>query len=99
MIYMFMFVTSDLEIFIQQRYKIKGQLEAESVRVDIIPDIIEVTGENVNTDILEMYFQGVRSGGGREKEVEWIKIVDDGVAHVKFVSTEGMYNNSLKQLM
>ena len=57
--------------------------------------IIEVTGENVsNTDVLEMYFQGVKSGGGREKDVEWIRHVDDGVVHVKFTSTEGMYNSN-----
>ena len=72
--------------------------DTKSVRVDIIPDIIEVTGENVNTDVLEMYFQGAKSGGGREKDVEWIRNIDDGVVHVKFVSTEGMYNISLKQL-
>ena len=57
--------------------------------------IIEVTGENIsNTDVLEMYFQGVKSGGGKEKEVEWIRHVDDGVVHVKFTSTEGMYNSN-----
>ena len=115
--YTCVFMTSDLESFIQQRHKIKGQLveitvseelpqleeedddDTKSVQVDIIPDIIEVTGENLNnTDVLEMYFQGVKSGGGREKEVEWIRNIDDGVVHVKFISTEGMYNISLKQL-
>ena len=57
---------------------------------NIIPDIIEVTGEDIsNTERLEIYFQGVHSGGKREKEVEWIKYVDEGVVHVKFLSSEG----------
>ena len=57
---------------------------------DIIPNTIEVTGEDVsNTEVLELYFQGVQSGGKREKEVEWIKHVDEGVVHVKFLSSEG----------
>ena len=95
-------MTSDLESFIHQTHKIKGRLveitvSEELPQLDIIPDIIEVTGENVNTDVLEMYFQGAKSGGGREKDVEWIRNIDDGVVHVKFVSTEGMYNISLKQ--
>ena len=65
--------------------------DTEFVRDNIISDIIEVTGENVNNDVLEMYFQGVKSGGGREKEGEWIRHIDDGVVHVKFASTEGMH--------
>ena len=61
-----------------------------SLADDIIPDTIEVTGENIsNTDLLEIYFQGTNSGGKREKEVEWIKRVDKGVVHVKFLSSEG----------
>ena len=57
---------------------------------DIIPDTIEVTGEDIsNAEVLELYFQGVTSGGKREKEVEWINCVDDGVVHVKFLSSKG----------
>ena len=57
---------------------------------DIIPDAIEVIGEDVsNTEILELYFQGVQSGGKREKVVEWIQYVDEGIVHVNFLSSEG----------
>ena len=56
---------------------------------DIIPDTIEVTGDISNVEVLELYFQGVTSGGNREKVVEWIKHVDKGIVHVKFLSSEG----------
>ena len=69
--------------------------DAKPVKDSIIPDTIEVTGEDVsNTAVLEMYFQGLKSGGGRDKEVEWIKCVAEGVVHIKFSSTEGTYDIS-----
>ena len=59
----------------------------------IIPDLIEVTGaDGMNNDLLEMYFEGKRSGGGREKEVEWIEDVGDGVIHVKFSEAKGTHS-------
>ena len=88
-----------MEIIVSEEVPQPVEKDDESTKDNIIPDIIEVTGEDVNTAVLEMYFQGVKSGGGREKEVEWIKHVDDGVVHVTFVSTEGMYNISLTPLM
>ena len=91
-----------MEIIVSEEVPQLEDKDDESIKDNIILDIIEVTGENVNTlnvNILEMYFQGVKSGGGRDKEVEWIRLVDDGVAHVKFVSTEGMYNISFTPLM
>ena len=57
---------------------------------DIIPDTIEITGEDVNnTEVLELFFQWVYSGGKREKKVEWIQCIDEGIVHVKFWSSEG----------
>ena len=88
-----------VDIIVSEEVPQPVEKDDESIKHNIIPDIIEVTGENVNTDVLEMYFQGVKSGGGRDKEVEWIRNVDDGVVHVKFVSTEGMYNISFTPLM
>ena len=88
-----------MDIIVSEEVPQPVEKDDESIKHNIIPDIIEVTGENVNTDVLEMYFQGVKSGGGRDKEVEWIRNVDDGVVHVKFVSTEGMYNISFTPLV
>ena len=88
-----------MDIIVSEEVPQPVEKDDESIKHNIIPDIIEVTGENVYTDVLEMYFQGVKSGGGRDKEVEWIRNVDDGVVHVKFVSTEGMYNISFTPLV
>ena len=71
-------------------YQQDEKISTTSQPDDIIPDTIEVTGEDVsNTEVLELYFQGVQSGGKREKEVEWIKHVDEGIVHVKFLLSEG----------
>ena len=69
--------------------------DAKPVKDNIIPDTIEVIGEDVsNIAMLEVYFQGLMSGGRRDKEVEWIKCVAEGVVHIKFSSTEGIYEIS-----
>ena len=71
-------------------YQYNNETSTTSQPDDIIPDTIEVTGEDVsNTEVLELYFQGVQSGGRREKEIEWIKPVDERIVHVKFLSSEG----------
>ena len=108
------YITTDVSSFLKQRHTIKGQEikitvdsllfheeeddDTTSANDNIIPGIIEVTGDVSNTKRLKTYFEGVKSGGGREKKVEHIRHVDD-VVHVKFVSTEGMYNISFKPLM
>ena len=64
----------------------------------IIPDTIEVTGEGLdNIDALECYFEGETSGGGKEKEVETIKNIADGIVHVKFASVKGNLNTCILQ--
>ena len=75
-------------------YQHANKTSATSQPDDIIPDTIEVTGEDVsNTEVLELYFQGAQSGGKREKKIEWIKHVDKGIVHVKFLSSEGKKSN------
>ena len=62
----------------------------------ITSDTVEVTGEGLdNIDALECYFEGETSGGGKEKEVEAIKNIADGIVHVKFVSVEGNLNTAI----
>ena len=46
----------------------------------------------MDIDLLEMYFEGKRSGGGREEEVEWIEDVGVGVRHVKFSEAKGTHS-------
>ena len=75
-----------------------GQEDSHSLNEQdaIIPDTIEVTGEGLdNIDALECYFEGETSGGGKEKEVETIKNIADGIVHVKFVSAEGNLNTAI----
>ena len=100
-----------MKSFLQQKHTIKKRpIEISQMIVDELPkfedndditsDMIEVTGEDVsNTDILEIYFQGVKSGGQREKEVEWIKHVKHGVVHVKFMSSLGMFNMNIPTIV
>ena len=55
----------------------------------ILADTIQVTGELPAIELLLLYFEGVNSGGGEEKEVNSIKNVKEGVVHVKFSTKEG----------
>ena len=55
----------------------------------ILADTIQVTGDLPDVEVLLFYFEGVKSGGGEDKEVEWIKNVSEGVVHVKFSTKEG----------
>ena len=55
----------------------------------ILADTIQVTGDLPDIELLTMYFEGMKSGGGEEKEVESIKTVKEGVVHVKFSTEEG----------
>ena len=56
-----------------------------------IPDTctIEVTGYVSNTDALEVYFQGVHSGGKRVKTVVSVEKKNENIVCVKFASPEG----------
>ena len=55
----------------------------------VLADMIQVTGDLPDIDLLMLYFEGVNSGGGEEKEVEWIKTIKEGVVHIKFANKEG----------
>ena len=55
----------------------------------ILVDTIQVTGDLPAIELLTMYFEGIKSGGKEEKEVESIKTVKEGVVHVKFSTKEG----------
>ncbi len=59
---------------------------------DIIPDMLEVTchEKHFDTEILEMYFSGKKSGGRREKEIESVEEIENRIYHVKFESEEGI---------
>ena len=47
--------------------------------------------QGINTKMLELYFQGPKSGGGPgEKEIEWIKTVEEGKCRIKFELAEGV---------
>ena len=57
---------------------------------DIIPDLIEVTcEENMDTEILNLYFGGKKSGGKRTKDVASVEEINSGTYHIKFESEEG----------
>ncbi len=45
----------------------------------------------MDTNMVEIYFQGPKSGGGRDKVVETIRTVEPGKYHVKFESKEGLF--------
>ena len=100
----------DIEDFLQKKHKYKRhcldisifdqrqQNDYETSINDngIISDTVEVTGEGLdNIDALECYFEGETSGGGKEKEVEAIKNIADGIVHVKFASVEGNLNTCI----
>ena len=55
----------------------------------ILADTIQVTGDLPDIELLNVYFEGVKSGGGEEKEVESIRTVKEGMVHVKFSTKEG----------
>ena len=45
--------------------------------------------EGLDTRMLEVYFQGPKSGGG-DKAVEWLKDIEPGKCHIKFESDKGI---------
>ena len=62
----------------------------DALGLDYYPDLIEVTfDDDIDTDTIQLYFEGKRSGGKKEKIVESIKTIDEGVIHVKFESPDG----------
>ena len=95
----------DLDIFLQMSHRLKRkqfsicQVEPPDPKVDvdllsasqveIIPDIIEVTGEITDEEKLQLYFEGKRSGGDSSKDIEWVKSID-GKILVKFANAEGI---------
>ena len=63
----------------------------DALRLDYYPDLIEVTFDNnIDADTIQLYLEGKRSGGKKEKIVESIKTIEEGVIHVKFESPDGM---------
>ena len=70
----------------------ESDLDSSNPRLDIIPDLIEVTceGPSVDEEILEMYFGGKKSGGKREKDIESIEEIENGIYHIKYESEEGI---------
>ena len=54
-------------------------------------DTIVVSGDMTDEDLVWSYFEGRRSGGNKNKEVESVKTIKKGVFHVKFSNSEGMY--------
>uniref|UniRef100_A0A1X7UHJ5 Poly [ADP-ribose] polymerase n=1 Tax=Amphimedon queenslandica TaxID=400682 RepID=A0A1X7UHJ5_AMPQE len=61
----------------------------DALELKYYPDLIEVTfDDDIDTDRLELYFESKQSGGKKEKNVESIKIIEEGVIHVKFKSSE-----------
>ena len=55
----------------------------------ILADTVQVTGDLPDIALLLLYFEGVNSGGGEDKEVASIRNVKEGVVHVKFSTEEG----------
>ena len=58
---------------------------------DIIPDVIEVTGfpsNDVDIELLELYFESSKSGGCGNAVLE-TSIIAAGIVHIKFQSQEG----------
>ena len=59
----------------------------------IIPEVIEVTGfrsDDVDTELLEIYFESSKSGGCSNAVVKCSAIAA-GIAHIEFESKEGMH--------
>ena len=93
----------DLDSFLQMDHKLKKKLFSitqvepptvdvnflSTAQVEIIPDIIEVTGEITDEEKLLLYFEGKRSGGDRSKDIEWVETID-GKILVKFANVEGI---------
>lgn len=76
-----------------KNYTIKETLIEVSLHNDQLElqlDTIEVTGDD-DTETLQYYFGGKRSGGNRNKSVESVTKVGTNVVHVKFKSVDGMY--------
>ena len=46
--------------------------------------------ENMRSQMLELYFQGPKSGGRDDKAVNWLKIIEPGKCHINFELQEGM---------
>ncbi len=64
--------------------------DQETPPLDIIPDLIEVTCDgSVEVEILEMYFGGRKSGGKREKDIESVVEIENGIYHIRYESEEG----------
>ena len=89
----------DVECFVKKKHRIGRhwfQVEIDHPvspstlsSLPILADTIQVTGDLPDIELLNVYFEGVKSGGGEEKEVESIKTVKEGVVHVKFSTKEG----------
>ena len=90
---------TDPEKFVQQQHRfgrdkiffIKLIQEVNTIEVT---DTIEVTVVNStditnDEDIIKLYLEGPSSGGNKEKEVKFIKNVDEGVYRVQLSSIEG----------
>ena len=91
--------TVDIEGFVKKKHRIGRhwfQVEMDHPASPsalssppILANTIQVTGDLPDIELLTMYFEGVKSGGGEDKEVESIKKIKEGVAHVKFSTKEG----------
>lgn len=82
-------------MFIQRRHRLGSDrsFTVELPHQELSSNKLEVTviGGRVDQDVLWAYLEGPASGGGQEKEVEFIKCVGNGVYHVQVSSTQGKH--------
>ena len=81
----------------QQRHRL-GQDRCFTIellrQIELSSDTLEITiGSSgiIDEEFLQAYLEGLASGGGQDKEVEFIKRVRNGVYHVRLSSAKGTH--------
>ncbi len=87
-----------MEAFLKKSHNVNGntvQIEYAAKLSDAASgaeqsNTLKICSEHlIDADVLEMYLQSSKSGGGDNKVVEWVKKIEDGVYHAKFESLAG----------
>ena len=99
---MSVFFIIDFDAFSAKKHKIQGNVVALELiappkheqpldREDWLSTIEVLYPDSLETKMLEVYFQGPKSGGGEDKEIEWIRNIEQGKCRIKFMSPEGSF--------
>ena len=100
----------DVDSFCAKTHKIKNKVITIE-QIHAMPELHEEEGEGdcdtievvcdpeMETSMLELYFEGPKSGGGRSKTIEMIRTIKPGKYHVKFESIEGLFRPLKKSFL